>query len=133
MSLLLSVIRLIFAIGVGLTLSVAAFAGPAAGPSPIPVHGMPQILSIDMPADRDFHAGQTIRGSVVTTPNVGYVEARVQYRNTPLHQDGVGRFSLVYKIPWYLPPWLRHEWTLQIIARSIDGVEVKEYFPIRVH
>ncbi len=129
----LSLIRLALAPMLSFALSTVSFASPEPGPSPEPVHGMPQILSIDLPADRDFHAGQTIRGSVVTTPNVGYVEARVNFRNEALHQDGVGRFSLAYTIPWWLPPWLRHGWTLQIIARSVDGIEVKEDFPIRVH
>jgi hypothetical protein len=50
-----------------------------------------------------------------------------------MHRDGLGHFSLAYTIPWWLPPWLRHEWTLQIIARSIDGIEVKQDFPIRIH
>jgi hypothetical protein len=113
--------------------ATATFAEPEPRPSPVPIHGMPKILAISMPADRNFHAGQTIRGTVETSPNVGYVEARIQYRNQALHRDGMGKFSLAYTIPWYLPPWLRHAWTLQIIARSIDGVEVKEYFPIVIH
>jgi hypothetical protein len=129
----MSVIRLVLTVSLGLALCGASFAETDPRPSPVPIHGLPEIISIDLPADRDFHAGQTIRGSVVTSTNVGYVEARVNYRNTPLHRDGLGKFSLVYTIPWWLPPWLRHGWTLQIIARSIDGVEVKEYFPIRIH
>jgi len=98
-----------------------------------PPHGLPQILAVSIPADRNFHAGQTIRGMVSTSANVGYVEARVQYQNAPLHHDGVGKFSLAYTIPWWLPPWVRHDWTLQIIARSVDGVEVKQEFPIHIH
>jgi hypothetical protein len=113
--------------------ATASFAESAAQPSPPPIHGMPRILAISMPADLNFHAGQTVRGSVETSPNVGYVEARIQYRNAPMHQDGVGKFSLSYTIPWWLPPWLRHAYTLQIIARSVDGVEVKEELPIVVH
>ncbi len=130
-----SVIRLAFMLvaGVTLTLTPPSFAESPAPPSPAPIHGMPQILSVDIPIDRDFHAGQTVRGSVTTSPNVGYVEARIEYRNTPLHHDGEGKFSLVYTIPWWLPPWLRHQWTVQIIARSVDGVEVKQAFPVRVH
>jgi hypothetical protein len=104
---------------------------PASGPAPI--HGMPRILAVIIPSDRSFRVGQTIHGRVETSANVGYVEARIQYRNAPLHRDGVGVFSLAYTIPWWLPPWLRHEWTLQIIARSIDGVEVKQDLPIRVY
>jgi hypothetical protein len=122
-----------FSLVAALALFSATFAEPAAQPSPIPVHGLPKILAISMPADRNFHAGQTIRGSVETSPNVGYVEARIQYRNQPMRQEGVGKFTLAYTIPWWLPPWLRHAWTLQIIARSVDGVEVKEEFPIVVH
>jgi len=113
--------------------SFAAAAAVRAGSDPAPVHGIPRILSVDIPANRNFYAGQTIHGSVVTTPNVDYVEARIDYRNSPLHRDGAGRFSLDYTIPWWLPPWLRHAWTLQFVARSVDGVEVKEEIPIRVH
>jgi hypothetical protein len=131
--------RLALALSLSLAVSTGALAEPTPAPSPepqvspVPLHGMPRILAISIPADRNFHAGQTIRGTVETSPNVGYVEARIQYRNQPLHRDSIGKFSLAYTIPWWLPPWLRHDWTLQIIARSIDGVEVKQYFPITVH
>jgi len=124
-------LALAFALSVAAWTSVLADAAPA--PSPVPIHGMPEIIAISMPANRNFHAGQTIRGTVETSPNVGYVEARIQYRNQALHRDGLGKFSLAYTIPWWLPPWLRHAYTLQIIARSIDGVEVKEFFPITIH
>jgi hypothetical protein len=129
------VMRLVLGLALCLVVGIrtATFAEPAPPPSPVPIHGMPKILAISMPADRSFHAGQTIRGTVETSPNVGYVEARIDYRNQPLRPDGVGKFVLAYTIPWWLPPWLRHKWTLQIIARSIDGVEVKEDFPITVH
>ncbi len=128
---------LVMKVALSLLLSLAVWTATLAEtgphPSPVPVHGMPKILAVSMPADRNFHAGQTIRGTVETSPNVGYVEARVEFRNAPLRQDGIGKFSLAYTIPWWLPPWLRHAWTLQIIARSVDGIEVKEYFPIIVH
>ncbi len=126
-------IRLALAFGLSFALGTVTFADSAPEPGPVPIHGLPKILAISMPPDHNFHAGQTIRGTVETSPNVGYVEARIQYRNKPLHQDGVGRFSLAYTIPWWLPPWLRHDYTLQIIARSVDGVEVKQYIPITVH
>jgi len=126
------VMRLALALLLGLAVPSTTFADESPRPSPLPVHGMPRILAVSMPDNLNFHAGQTVRGSVETSPNVGYVEARIQYRGTPFHQDGVGKFSLAYTIPWWLPPWLRHKWTLQIIARSVDGVEVKQEFPIRV-
>jgi hypothetical protein len=127
--------KVALALPLSLAVWTATFAGSAAEPSPapVPVHGIPKILAITMPADRNFHAGQTIRGTVETSSNVLYVEARVQYRNQAMRREGVGKFSLAYTIPWWLPPWLRHQWTLQIIARSIDGVEVKEDVPITVH
>ncbi len=124
-----------FALALALTVAVwtGVFAEAAPEPSPVPVHGMPEIFAIQMPADLNFHAGQTIRGTVETSTNVGYVEARIDYRNKALTREGLGKFSLAYTIPWFLPPWLRHAYTLQIIARSIDGVEVKKYFPITIH
>ena len=125
--------RLALALVVSVAIFTSALADGEPPPSPAPIHGIPKIIAISMPADRNFHAGQTIRGTVETSPNVGYVEARIQYRNQPLHRDGLGKFSLAYTIPWWLPPWLRHAYTLQIIARSIDGVEVKEFFPITIH
>jgi hypothetical protein len=127
------IVRLSLALPLSLVMWASAFAEGASQPNPVPVHGLPQILAIVMPADHNFHAGQTIRGTVETSPNVGYVEARIQYRNKPLHSEGPGKFTLAYTIPWWLPPWLRHDWTLQIVARSIDGVEVKRDIPIVVH
>ena len=110
--------RLVFALALSLAVWTGSFAEPAPRPSPIPIHGMPKILAITMPATRDFYAGQTIRGSVETSPNVGYVEARIQYRNQALRHDGVGKFSLAYTIPWWLPPWLRSCGPLELTSES---------------
>jgi hypothetical protein len=96
-----------------------------------PPHGMPAITSVYISA-RDIHAGQKVSGRVETSDNVGYVEARIDYRNLAMHRDGPGKFSLTYTVPWWLPWWLRHEWNLQIIARSVDGIETKEMIPIRI-
>jgi hypothetical protein len=99
--------------------------------APPPPHGPPVITSVVI-SSRDIRAGQTVSGRVDTSDNVGYVEARIDYRNLPLHRDGPGKFSGSYTVPWWLPFWLRHEWTLQIIARSVDGIETKEQMPIRI-
>ena len=64
--------------------------------------------------------------------NVGYVEARIQNYNLAMHADGPGHFSLAYTVPWWLPPWLRRSYTLQIVARSVDGVEAVHPIGIRV-
>jgi hypothetical protein len=96
-----------------------------------PPHGYPEIRSVTI-SSTDIRAGRPVSGHVETSPNVQYVEARIQYRNAAMHQDGVGKFSLTYTVPWWLPPWLRHEYTLQIIARTADGVETVHPIAVRV-
>jgi hypothetical protein len=101
----------------------AAFAADYAhvGPTP-PPHGYPAIKSVSISSTL-IHAGRPVHGSVETSDNVRYVEVRVDYHSVALRQDGPGRFSLDYTVPWWLPPWLRHGYDLQVIARSVDGVE----------
>jgi hypothetical protein len=77
--------------------------------------------------------GQTVHSRVVTSLDVTYVEARINYRNQAMRKDSPGHFSLDYTIPWWLPPWLRHPYTLQIVARAFDGTEVKRDLPISLH
>jgi hypothetical protein len=114
-----------------LLLALAASPYQHLGPTP-PPHGLPAITSYAIETT-DIRAGQTISGSVETSANVDYVEARIDYRNAPMKQTSPGHFVLSYKVPWYLPPWLRHGYTLQIVARSIDGVETTRDIPIRIH
>lgn len=111
--------------------TVAAPAYMHVGPTP-PPHGYPQIRSMSI-STRDLHAGERVTGHVETSINVGYVEARIQFRNIALQKEGAGRFALAYTVPWWLPPWLRHGYTLEIIARSIDGVETMRPIPITIH
>jgi hypothetical protein len=116
-------------------------APPAPLPSPTPVylhagatpppHGYPEIRSASI-STTDIRVGRAVSGWVETSPNVEYVEARVQYRNAAMHKDASGRFSLTYVVPWWLPPWLRHDYTLEIIARTVDGVETMHPIAIRV-
>jgi len=96
-----------------------------------PPHGYPAIKSVSL-STTDVRAGRPVHGSVETSENVHYVEARIDYRNLALHEDAPGKFSATYTVPWWLPPWLRHAYTLQIIARSIDGVETVHSVPISV-
>ncbi len=95
-----------------------------------PPHGYPQIHDMAI-SSTDIKAGSRVHGSVDTSVNVGYVEARVGNYNLAMHADRPGRFSLTYTVPWWLPPWLRHDYTLQIVARSVDGVELIR--PIGIH
>ncbi len=96
-----------------------------------PPHGLPEIKSYTLETT-DIRAGQTIAGSVEASPNVTYVEARIDYREAAMKEAAPGHFVLSYRVPWYLPPWLRHGYTLQIIARSVDGVETSRTIPITV-
>jgi hypothetical protein len=105
-----------------------AYAHVGATPPP---HGYPAIRSFAI-STTVIHPGRAVSGSVETSDNVHYVEARVEYRALAMHEDGPGRFSLTYTVPWWLPPWVRHGYTLQIIARSVDGVETSRAIPILV-
>jgi hypothetical protein len=96
-----------------------------------PPHGYPTIKSVAL-STTEIRAGRSVSGSVETSENVNYVEARIEYRNLALHEDAPGRFSASYTVPWWLPPWMRHGYTLQIIARSVDGVETTRTIPISV-
>jgi hypothetical protein len=117
-----------------LTLLLAAGIAPGAfahvGPTP-PPHGYPAITDVSL-STTQIRAGRSVHGSVMTSDNVRYVEVRIQYRSLALHEDGPGRFSLDYTVPWWLPPWLRHGYDLQVIARSIDGVETARDIAITV-
>lgn len=120
-------------VALALTLLAQAQAGDElrhAGSTP-PPHGYPQIQAVAISATV-IRAGSRVSSSVVTSDNVGYVEARVENYNVAMHADGPGHFSLTYTVPWWLPPWLRHAYTLQIIARSVDGVEAVRPIGIRV-
>jgi hypothetical protein len=91
------------------------------GPTP-PPHGYPEILGLHL-STTTVKPGRAVSSSVTTSENVGYVEARIDNFNAPFHRDGPGQFSLTYTVPWWLPFWLRHGYSLQLIARSVDGVE----------
>lgn len=129
------------ALAIGQAAPSSPSSGPDAPPSPPetyrhvgatpPPHGYPVITALHI-STTEVRPGHPIYGKVETSANVHYVEARVQYRNVALHEDAPGRFSLVYTVPWYLPPWLRHGYTLEIVARSVDGVEAWRGIPIEV-
>jgi hypothetical protein len=116
--------------------AAVALASPEAAPyahvgATPPPHGYPAIHGFAI-STTEIHPGRPVHGSVETSENVHYVEARVEYRAVAMHEDAPGKFSLTYTVPWWLPPWLRHGYTLQIIARSIDGVETSRAIPIVV-
>ena len=100
------------------------------GPTP-PPHGLPEIIEMHI-STTEIRAGHSVSGTVRTSENVGYVEARIQDFNAPLRHDGPGRFSITYRVPWWLPPWMRRNYMLEVIARSVDGAELWRGIPISV-
>ncbi len=77
-----------------------------------------------------LHPGSSIDAVVTTSNNVGYVEARVRNWNVIFRQAAPGTFRLHYRVP-LLPPPAIGSWQIEVIARSIDGVEVKRTFQFR--
>jgi len=114
-------------------LAVLLAAAPDEPPTQIagPPHGQPVITSVWI-STHDIRVGQKVSGRVETSDNIGYVEARIDWRSVVLHQDAPGKFSITYTVPWWLPWWLRHAWTVEIIAHSVDGGAAKEDLPIVV-
>jgi hypothetical protein len=95
-----------------------------------PEHGFPQIHDVHFTTSARLHPGTNLQATVETSANVGYVEGRVKYWNVPFVETSPGKFSLTYRIPM-LPPNAIGAWDFEVIARSVDGVEVKRTFPVR--
>lgn len=94
-----------------------------------PQHGFPQIEGVHWTSSADLHPGSRLQATVETSTNVGYVEGRVKYWNVAFDQVAPGKFRLSYRIP-LLPPNALGHWDLEVIARSVDGVEVKRTFSV---
>jgi hypothetical protein len=115
------------ALGLGcLAATLGGFANAAPAPGTAP-----KILSAAF-STREVRPGDSITGHVQTTPDVGYVEARIGNYNAAFTRTGMGKFSLSYTVPGYLAmmPWFKHAWDVQIIARSVTGVEVRKSLPL---
>jgi hypothetical protein len=94
-----------------------------------PEHGFPEIHGVEFTSSPQLHPGTSLRAMVETSENVTYVEGRVKYWNVPFTQVAPGRFHINYKVP-FLPPAALGHWDLEVIARSIDGVETKRTFSV---
>jgi hypothetical protein len=116
-------------LALGLWFLAVALAGFAVA-APVP-SAVPKILSAAFSV-REVRPGDSITGQVQTTPDVGYVEARIGNYNAAFTRTGVGKFSFAYTVPQYLAmmPWFKHAWSVQIIARSVTGVEVRKTLPM---
>ena len=97
-----------------------------------PEHGFPEIHDVQFTSSAQLHPGTSLQATVVTSANVIYVEGRVKYWNVAFRQMAPGKFDLSYRVP-LLPPAALGHWDLEVIARSIDGVEVKRTFSVTYH
>ena len=94
-----------------------------------PLHGFPEILDVHYAGSRQLRPGLVINADVETSDNVTYVEARIRYWNVALRPAGPGRFTLTYYVPM-LPPSAVGHWNLEVVARTLDGVEVRRSIPV---
>jgi hypothetical protein len=94
-----------------------------------PEHGFPEIHDVQFTSSALLHPGTSLQATVETSANINHVEARVKYWNVIFQQTAPGKFDLRYRVP-LLPPAALGHWDLEVIARSVDGVEVKRSFPV---
>jgi hypothetical protein len=97
-----------------------------------PEHGFPEIHEVQFTSSAQLRPGTNLQATVVTSANINHVEARVKYWNVIFQQTAPGKFVLSYKVP-FLPPAALGHWDLDVIARSVDGVEAKRTFPVTYH
>lgn len=112
----------------------AAMASPAptATPLPVPValppHAPPQIVALQI-SSTQWHAGDVVSGTVITSTNVASVQARVAGVSVNLARVDFGRFQLTYQIP-AVPFFLHRGYTLHVIARNADGTAAERDLPV---
>jgi hypothetical protein len=97
-----------------------------------PSHGFPEIHDVQFTSSAQLHPGSNIQATVVTSDNINHVEVRVKYWNVIFQQTAPGKFHLSYRVP-LLPPEALGHWDLDVVARSVDGVEAKRTFPVTYH
>ena len=95
-----------------------------------PEHGFPEIHDVRFTSSEQLHPGTALQATVETSPNIALVEGRVKYWKVNFTELAPGKFTLSYRVP-FLPPSAIGHWDLEVIARSVDGVEVKRTFPVR--
>jgi hypothetical protein len=119
------------------SLALTAVLGAAAGAQPsrahiqriggVPArapHATPAIFKINLPSHQ-IHSGDVVHASVITSSNVASVEARIKGYGMNLQHVGIGKFAIVYQVPW-LPFFLKGNWPVNLIARNMDGVQTEK-------
>jgi hypothetical protein len=94
-----------------------------------PAHGFPEIHEVHFTSSAQLHPGTSLQATVEPSANIAHVEGRVKYWKVDFIEVAPGKFSLKYRVP-LLPPSALGHWDLEVIARSVDGVEAKRTFPV---
>jgi hypothetical protein len=109
------------------------------GPKPPPlidvpdadVEDAPRILQVWM-TSTTLHAGDTVRGRVMTPSNIASVELRVESLSMSMKRTDYGRFDAIIQVPRILPWIFRRHYSLQVIARTTAGKAERQTIPIDI-
>jgi hypothetical protein len=106
---------------------------PTPIPTPIPtpvVAPGPRILSYSIGATV-VHPGQTLAGTIHTTPDVTHVVLHVFGLSMPMRKTASGTFSLSWIVP-DLPALFRRTYTLTAVAVDARGATAQESVPVTI-
>ena len=78
-------------------------------------------------------AGDTVVGSVTTSSNVASVVATVAGISAGLPRVAVGRFTLAYKMPDFIPQNFHGSYPVTVVARNADGVATSRVVMLSLH
>ena len=83
-------------------------------------HDPPQIYGVSI-APSSAGGGDVVSGTVSTSSNVASVVASVAGITSGVPKVGVGRFSMSYRLPAVIPPFVKGTYTITVVARNTDG------------
>ena len=86
-----------------------------------PLKGYPAIYDVAW-STTAVKPNTTLEAVVTTSTNIDYVGGKYRDWTLRFDQVGPGKFHVKETVP-FLPPFLLGRWTIQIIARTSDGVE----------
>jgi hypothetical protein len=97
--------------------------------------------TVDYAAEPQIHAiwlssltlerGATWSGEISTSSNAASVEVRTDSFSFSVPRVRIGLFAFAYPIP-DLPPYLRRQFVLHVVARNVAGDRSDEALPIEI-
>ncbi len=76
------------------------------------------------------HDGDTLLWDVRTTPDVVDVVAHVTVYAFRLQKQAAGQYVLAFTIPKGVPGFFHGNYTLNLVARSVTGIETATKVPV---